>query len=349
MEDKGIVIVTGSCGRIGSQIVQRLCKNYVVVGFEVPRTKCVVKGQIPIDLGSDESVMRAFQQLRQSYGNRIASVIHLAAYYSFKEKFSPLYNTITVEGTKRLLKELRSFEVDQFLFTSTELVHKPTKPGVSITEDSPIKAHWGYPISKIQTERLICEKKGKMSALILRIAGVYDDFCHSIPISNQIQRIYEKQFLARLFSGNIHHGASFVHMEDLIDALELAVNRRNQLPEELVLLIGEPKTLSYDQMQRLICKLLYHKEFKTIRIPKILAKIGAWVQCHLPSGCSSFIRPWMIDYADDHYEMNIDRAKKFLGWVPKHRIEETLPKMIDSLRQDPEEWYRGNGLVKSAK
>jgi len=51
----------------------------------------------------------------------------------------------------------------------------------------------------------------------------------------------------------------------------------------------------------------------------------------------------MIDYADDHYEMNVDRAKKALGWEPKHSIETTLPKMIDALKQDPAKWYQGNG------
>jgi len=32
--------------------------------------------------------------------------------------------------------------------------------------------------------------------------------------------------------------------------------------------------------------------------------------------------------------MNVDRAKKALGWEPKHSIETTLPKMIDALKQD---------------
>lgn len=346
MEKKDVVVVTGSCGRIGTQIVKRLGKNHSIVGFELLKAIYASDQEelVPVDLSSDESVAQAFNHIRHFYGNRIASVIHLAAYYSFKDKFSPLYKKITVQGTERILKALESFEVEQFLFTSTELLHAPTKPGEPITEDSAVHATWGYPISKVETEKLIHEKRGKTPSVIMRVAGVYDDFCHSIPISNQIQRIYEKQLQARLFPGNLDHGASFVHMDDLVDAIELAVEKRKELPQELTLLIGEPSTMSTDALQREISRLIYNKEFTTYRIPKIIAKIGAWIQCHFPSDHESFIRPWMIDYADDHYELNIDRAKKELGWEPKHSIENALPKMIEALLQDPLKWYKGNGL-----
>lgn len=346
MKKKDVVIVTGSAGRIGSRIVDRLSADFSVVGLEHP--KVMQKGReerkISVDLADEKSVASAFDQIRQSYGNQIASVIHLAAYYSFKEKFSCAYDQVTVQGTKRLINALGSFEVGQFLFTSSMLVHAPSHPGMAITESWPILATWGYPISKVQTEMLIHENRDSFPVLILRVAGVYDDLCHSIPISNQIQRIYEKKLEARLFPGNIHHGAAFVHMDDLVDALELAVRKRTELPEEATLLIGEPKTLSYDQTQRLISKLIYHKEFTTLRIPKFVAKLGAFVKCHLPFGPDPFIHPWMIQYADDHYELNIDRAHKILGWSPKKSLEKTLPKMIEELLKDPQEWYRINGL-----
>ncbi len=346
MEKRDVVIVTGSCGRIGRQIVKRLGKDYSVVGFELLKAIYASDQEelVPVDLSSDESVAQAFNHIRHFYGHRISSVIHLAAYYSFKEKESPLYEKITVKGTERLLNALASFEVEQLIFTSTMLLHAPTEPGKPITEDSPLMGTWGYPASKIETEKLICAKRGKIPAVIMRVAGVYDDFCHSIPISNQIQRIYEKKLEARLFSGNIHHGASFVHMDDLVCALELAVRKRKELTEELTVLIGEPKTMSYDEMQRKISNLIHHKEFKTFRIPKPFAKIGAWIECHIPSDHKPFIQPWMVDYADDHYELNIDRARKTLSWSPKNSIDKTLPKMVDALLKDPVNWYQENGL-----
>ncbi len=180
--------------------------------------------------------------------------------------------------------------------------------------------------------------------MILRIAGVYDDHCHSIPISHQIQRIYENQLESRLFSGNIHHGASFLHMEDLVDAIDLAVRKRRELPEELILVLGEEKTLSYDQLQRAISRLIRSTEFTTWRVPKWIAKVGAAIQGMIPFIPKPFIKPWMIDLADDHYELDTSKAKKVLGWAPKRALEETLPIMIEELKKDPERWYKINQL-----
>jgi nucleoside-diphosphate-sugar epimerase len=339
---KEVVIITGCCGRIGVRVFQRLNDQYQIVGFD--KGPCS-SGQhiIIVDLAEEESVSQAFVRVRNEYGNRIASVIHLAAYYSFDQQHSPLYDKVTVEGTEKLLRALADFEVDQFIFSSTMLVHAPGRPGHPINEDSVVKPNWDYPLSKVKTEKAIHQLRGKMSTVILRIAGVYDDHCHSIPISHQIQRIYENQLEAHVFSGNIHHGAAFLHMDDLIDAIERAVKMRKELPPELTLLIGEPQTLSYDQLQRKISYLVRGKAIKTFRVPKLIAKMGAWV---LGLFGNPFIKPWMIDLADDHYELNISRARKYLSWTPKHSLESTLPKMIEELKADPDAWYRLNGLKK---
>ena len=64
----------------------------------------------------------------------------------------------------------------------------------------------------------------------------------------------------------------------------------------------------------------------------------------MPFAEPSFIQPWMIDLADDHYELDVSLAKKLLGWTPKHFVGDTLPKMIAFLKEDPEAFYRINGL-----
>ncbi|HSX10789.1 MAG TPA: vitamin K epoxide reductase family protein, partial [Chlamydiales bacterium] len=293
---------------------------------------------------SDESVRQAFAHIKAVYGTKIASVIHLAAYYSFDQKHSPLYEKITVQGTERLLKALEEFDVDQFIFSSTMLVHAPCKPGHPIKESDPLVAKWDYPLSKIHTEKIIREKRGRASSVILRISGVYDNDCDSIPISHQIQRIFEKQMESRVFSGNVHHGASFLHMDDLVDAMVLCVDKRKQLPNELTLLIGEPKTFSYDYLQRKISRLLFGREFRTWRVPKLIAKVGSWMLGRVPFTPAPFIKPWMIDLADDHYELDISLAQKTLGWQPRHSLDTTLPVMIERFKGDPIRWYKNNHL-----
>jgi nucleoside-diphosphate-sugar epimerase len=341
------ILVTGSSGLIGFAVVERLEHlGYEVIGFdrEGPPHPPESADCIHVDIGNDQSVRQGFEKLRKNHGGRLASVIHLAAYYDFSGEPSDKYDEITVWGTERLLRGLQDFEVEQFVFSSTMLVQKPTRPGVKIDENSPIDANWDYPESKIKTEKLIQQIHGKIPYVLLRIAGIYDEKCHSIPIANQIQRIFERQITSRVYPGDLTHGQAFLHLDDLIHAIELLIRKRRQLPDELVLLLAEAEVMSYDELQRALGWLVHREEWDTHEIPKVLAKSGAWLQDNLPLAEEPFIKPWMIDLADEHYEVDIARARKLLGWRPQHSLRETLPEMIDALREDPQGWYQTNKL-----
>ena len=52
----------------------------------------------------------------------------------------------------------------------------------------------------------------------------------------------------------------------------------------------------------------------------------------------------MIDRANDHYALDITRARTLLGWEPKRSLRGTIPKMIAALKADPIGWYRENNL-----
>ena len=349
--DRKIIIVTGSNGRIGQAVMRRFAgRDGDVVGFDrkapaPPPPHCV---HIPVEITSDESVRSGLRTIREHHGAHVASVIHLAAYYDFFGKPSSKYDEITVQGTARVLQGLREldFQVEQFIFSSTMLIHRPGSPGELLTEESPIEPTWAYPESKVRTEKVILEQRGAIPAVLLRISGVYDDGGHSIPIVNQLQRIDEGGLTSRFYSGSTAHGQAFVHMDDLVDAIELVVERRAQLPPYLPLLIGEPDVLSYDELQHTMARLVGGANKETISIPTALApfaKLGAWALDHIP-GQSGFVKPWMIDRANDHYALDISRACALLGWEPKRTLRETLPKMVATMQADPGAWYRENEL-----
>jgi len=347
-ETDDIVLITGSNGRIGTAVMRRMREQFDnVVGFDrqapsPPPTGCT---HIPVDVTSDESVKAGLRALREHHGVRIAAVVHLAAYYDFLGKPSPKYDEITVEGTRRLLHGLRDggLKVEQFIFSSTMLVHRPGEPGQFITEDWPLEPTWAYPESKVRTEALIRAERGDIPAVILRLAGTYDDVCHSPPLAHQIQRIYERQLAGHLYSGETSHGQSFIHLEDVVDAIERTVSRRAQLPAEAAILIGEPETLSYDELQHTFMRLIHGKSGETHNVPGFIAKAGAWVQDQIP-GHDPFIKPWMIDRANDHYALDITRARSLLDWAPQHSLRQSLPKMVAALKADPSGWYREHGL-----
>ena len=345
MGEKEVVIITGCSGLIGSALINKLGGHFTLVGLDKiaarqppPAAECVC-----IDLTSEEGMRGAFARINTAYGKSIASVVHLAAYFDLTGKPSELYEQITVRGTERLLKHLQDFEVEQFIFSSSMLVHAPTEPGKPIDEDSSLAPRWPYPQSKVDTEALIHTEHGNIPVVLLRLAGVYNDRCHSAFLAQQISRIYEKQLISYVYPGDITHGQAALHLDDLMDGFQLLIQKRRVLPPELVLLFGEPHTVSYDTLQRTIGLELHSEAWRTVSVPKTIAKTGAWVENDLLQE-EPFIKPFMIDLADDHYELDINRARKLIDWTPKHTLIDVVPYMVKALKADPPGWYRDNKL-----
>jgi len=347
-----VVLITGSGGRIGTGLVEQMSSRYRVVGFDHRASSCPasVTDCYEVDFAREESVQRALDAVRSRHGSEIASVIHLAAYYDFSGTGDPRYDEVNVRGTQRLLRGLQSFRVGQFLFSSTILVHRPCEPGQRIDETWPLDrgTQWGYPQSKIQAEDLLLAEHGEIPVVLARIAATYDEMCRLIPLSRHMQRIYERQFTGRLFPGDPSRGATYLHFDDLLEALVRIVDRRAELPAELPLLLGEEDVVSYGELQRELGRLLHGEACGTHVIPQGLAKVGAWVQERLP-GDDTFIKPWMIERADDHYALDTTRARRLLEWEPRHTLREMLPAMAAALQRDPARWYEENHLQAPAE
>src|ERR671919_803115 len=108
-----VILITGSSGLIGSAVAGRLGEEFQIVGFDregPPKPSHHVE-QVTVDFTSDESVERGLQVLQTRHGSRLASVIHLAAFFDFSGEANPLYEQVTVRGTHRLLKGLKRFQV----------------------------------------------------------------------------------------------------------------------------------------------------------------------------------------------------------------------------------------------
>lgn len=347
--DRPVVLVTGSGGLIGSRTIPKLREEFTVVGMDLhpPGPQDTQTDHwIQVDLTDEQSVVDAVAELRQEFGDHLASVLHLAAYYDFSGEQSPLYEELTVQGTRRLIEHLQPLQIDQFIFSSSLLVMESIEVGKRLTSKSPTNAEWAYPQSKLETETLLREMHDDIPVLILRIAGVYDEQCHSLPVSHQIQRIYEKQLESYFFPGDEECGQSFVHLEDLADCILAAIHRRRELPSFETLLIGEEDVLSYEQLQDEIGQNLHGRDWPTIRIPACVAKAGAWAKDKMASSEEDrpFIKPWMVDLADQNYPVDLSEARAALGWSPKYTLRQTLPTILDNLKNNPQRFYETNKL-----
>jgi nucleoside-diphosphate-sugar epimerase len=322
-----------------------LRERYRVIGLDVVKPREEIPGVewIECDLTSPDNTTDALRVLRELGVGDLASVVHLAAYYDFSGAPSDLYQRLTIDGTKLLLGGLQDFNVGQIVFSSTLLVMEPSDEGEVIDERSPTEATWDYPRSKLAAEQAMAAFRVDIPAVILRIAGVYDDDCGSIPIARQIQRIFEHSFESHFYPGDKDHGQPFIHLDDLVECMRHAIDRRADFEPWELFLIAEDELLSYGELQDLIGELVHGTRWRTIRIPKFVAKAGAWVMDNLSTE-EQFIKPWMIDLADDHFPVDTSKFKLRLGWRPRRSLRETLPEMIARLKNDPARWYETNGL-----
>ncbi|SDG02638.1 NAD-dependent epimerase/dehydratase family protein [Sulfitobacter delicatus] len=353
-ESKPVVVITGAAGNIGTALRKALSRSYRVIGLDRPHNADGQDDMIAFDLTDSASVEQAIEELKDTTGGRIASVIHLAAYFDFSGEERPQYEAVNEEGTRNLLRALKKVDVAQFVYSGTMLVHAAGRPGTRITEETPLAPSWAYPQSKARTEDIIAEEASDMATVFLRLAGLYDDETAVPTLSHQIARIYERDLKGHVFAGNTDAGQAFIHLDDMVRLFKRTVDRRADVPSGEVILAGEPDTMSYGALQDRIGTLIHGEEtWETLVVPGPVAKLGAALETKsepvvpdaLDQGEKPFIRPFMIDMASDHFALNISKARDLLGWSPQERINDKLPVLVSALKRDPLGWYRANGIT----
>ena len=348
-----VVLITGAAGNLGRSVAAALARTYRIVGLD-RKAEDIGFQVLEVDFTSGPSVDLALRTFRDTFGSTIASVVHLAAYFDFTGDDNPLYQSVNVDGTRRLLRALQGFEVAQFLYPSTMLVHAPCRPGEHIDEQQPIDPRWVYPKSKAATEAVIRAERHRIPSVVLRLAGVYDEHTMVPTMAHQMARVYERDLQSHLYSGSTLVGQAMLHRDDMLDALRRTVDRRDVLPPDTEVLIGETDAIGYALLQDALGQLIHGAdEWPTLRVPKAIAAVGAWTQGQLEpvipdaidSGKAPFIRPFMVAMADDHYALDTRRARSLLGWEPRHRLADELPALVAALRADPAAWYAANEVT----
>src|SRR5574342_141382 len=87
------VIITGRSGRIGSRCAERFSQKYTIIGLDLVPPKQIAPNELffPIDLEDESSIQAVFKKIHEKCNDVVASVIHLAAYYSFSGEHPEKY------------------------------------------------------------------------------------------------------------------------------------------------------------------------------------------------------------------------------------------------------------------
>jgi len=238
------VFITGGAGFIGVHLCKKLLlQNHSVTIFDnfenssqehfiasFKDTVTVISGDI-VDYPKLESSMKNHDV-----------VIHLAAKISVPDSIIHPQSTFdtNVKGTQNVLDALLENKITKIIVTSSAGVYKNTSK-IPLDESSPLVPSSPYGSSKLEMEKKINQfvSLHKISGIILRLFNVYGSG-QSIQYAGVITKFKEKisQNLPLIIYGDGNAVRDFVHVDDVIDAILLALNSSESITYNIASGIG---------------------------------------------------------------------------------------------------------------
>ena len=199
---------------------------------------------------------------------------------------------------------------------------------------------WEYPKSKIIAEDFLQKQKIKQTVIILVLAGVYSDYCELVPLYQTIELVPGRSPEKFFYPGRSDRGITYVHVEEVCDAVEkcFVVDRQKQTQR---FLIGQNAPLHYREIHQRTALRHYGKSIPLLRVPKILAHIGAYVLQKV-SRKRRFIQPWMIRFAGEHFYLDTSHAAQKLQWSSQRFVGRDLDVILSNMQNFPDKWYAKN-------
>lgn len=162
------ILVTGSTGRVGSQLVmQLLARGDTVCGFDMCATDRRTTGYSEI-VGTLDDVMAVEKAV-----NQVDAVVHLGAFMSWTAAERTTMFRSNVEGTRILLEAASEAGIKRFVFASSGEVYPENSPiTLPITEQHPLNANSPYGMTKLLGEELVRfhQRARKMETVVLRFS-----------------------------------------------------------------------------------------------------------------------------------------------------------------------------------
>lgn len=217
------VVIVGGAGFVGSHLVD-LCISYdvqvlVYDNFSTGRREFLPDNHLIKIVDGD---ILDSQNLETAIINFSPDVLyHLAAIHHIPtcEKAPDKALRVNVEGTQSVLTACGKSDIPRIVFASTGALYDPANSG-ALLEDSPVKTHNIYSISKQTGEQLLAYHADQFGAQtviarLFNVVGRRETNQHVIPaIMTQLSSGNREIAL-----GNLHPRRDYIHVEDVAEAL----------------------------------------------------------------------------------------------------------------------------------
>ena len=320
------VLVTGGTGFTGSHLVRRLIEN----GQQVR----VLDNQPGLfhdhlkELGAEITIASVTDKdavFRVTDGCEI--VHHTAAAFRKLNVPDQHYWDVNVGGTRNVCEACEKFGVRRLVYCSTQGVHGDikTKQG---SEESPIAPADYYQETKYNGEEVVQEfvKKG-LDACIIRPTAIYGPGDPGRFLI--LFKLVQKGTFLMFGDGKTHYHP--VHIENLVDAFELAAEKEGVTGEAFV--IGDDRSFELNELVHAVAEAMG----KTVKVRYLPFKPlrAAAVVCEAvckPLKITPPLFPRRVDWFKQNRSFDIGKARRLLGYEPRVDLKTGLKQTGD--------WYR---------
>jgi nucleoside-diphosphate-sugar epimerase len=325
------VAITGASGNVGTALLRRLTAPAAGVA-EVRGLARRIPPQVApydgvrwfsADLGTPESAAVLAEFL-----DGVDVVIHLA--WALQPGREPdRLRLVNVDGTRRVAQAAVAAGVRQVVHVSSIGAYAAGAVGQKVTEDWPTTGipSAQYSRDKSETERVVRQVVGRPSGPVLSV--VRPTLVLQPQAASEIGRYFLGPLLfgaARVLPGSVAQvlplplpnlAVSFVHADDVADALERIADRRAPGPFNIA---AEPVLDAGG-----IAKALGSRR---IPVPAfaVRAALHAAFAAHLVP-----TEPGWLDMGVSLPAQDTSRARKLLDWAPFHRSDEVLAQFVAAL------------------
>jgi UDP-glucose 4-epimerase len=325
------VAVTGASGNVGTALLRRL----TAPGAGVAEVRGLARRRPPdiapyagvrwhlADLGEPASEAEVAE-----FVEGVDAVVHLAWALQPGRRPDDLHE-VNVEGTRRVVRAAAAAGVRQFVHMSSIGAYAPGAVGQRVTEDWPTTGVQTaqYSRDKSAAERVVREALSRHPDVTLTV--VRPTLVLQPAASSEIGRYFLGPWLfgaARLLPGAVARllplplpsvAVSFVHADDVADALERMLDRRAPGPFNLA---AEP----------LLDAAGIARALGAVRVPvpafAVRTALHAAFAAHLVP-----TEPGWVDIGTQVPALNTTRARRLLDWAPFHRSDEVLQQFVAAL------------------
>jgi len=349
---KKIIIVTGAAGFIGSSIVVALSKEYNIIAIDQRQpTHALIKAAPNIkweklDISNANKVYNTFQKIEEDLGT-IDFVIHLAAYYHFGNDWRIEYEKSNIRGTENIIKASIKQRVGRIIFTSSIAAMVPPPRGDSLTEKSAVSDYFPYAKSKSEGEKIIKNASGEIPGIVLRLAGVFSDWCELPPLYSLMKLWLSSGPFSKTIPGKGESGIPYIHIIDTIRIIKRCIQLSDQLDSFEIFLASQNGAVMHKDLFSSVTESPGNAgSVKPIYVPLELVKIGLNIKIILGSFVNKipFEQNWMLEFIDRPWTVENSYTQKKLDWQCKSNMNilERLPVILNHFKTQKNNWIERN-------